>query len=87
MRDDPVFTTVLDSLIDCLAFFAHCDEEVLDDRIALKQLEWISYRFHQLPDEQQQELALLIQSRVDAFESPQMKAFVEEMPQNLGLDE
>lgn len=87
MRDDPIFTTILDSLIDCLAFFEHCDDEVLDDRIALKQLEWVAYKFDHLTYEQRLELAGHIRSRVGAYESPQMKTFVEEMPESFGLED
>lgn len=87
MRDDPIFTTVLDSLIDCLAFFEHCDDEVLDGQIALKQLESVVHRFDHLTDAQRQELADHIRSRAGAYTSPQMRTFIEEIPEHFGLDD
>ncbi|WP_212844844.1 hypothetical protein [Catellatospora sp. IY07-71] len=44
MRDDLLLNVILDSLISCVALLdEHIADEVLDGRIALKQLESISY--------------------------------------------
>ncbi|MEU1250670.1 hypothetical protein [Micromonospora arida] len=39
MSDDPIFTAVLDSLLECLAFFELCDDETLHPDIAVQQLD------------------------------------------------
>ncbi|GAA1370167.1 hypothetical protein [Catellatospora chokoriensis] len=84
--DDPVLNVVLDSLISCVALLdEHVHDEFMDGRIALKQLENLSYDFGQLPDEQRRRLAALIRARAAAH--PHMTAFVEGLPDSLGLDD
>jgi hypothetical protein len=84
MSDDPAFTTVLDTLLDCLAFFELCDDETLDPDTALKQLESAAWRLGQLDPPSRARLAVAITDRAQAFEPPH-RQFVEDAPEALGL--
>ncbi|MGW5670037.1 hypothetical protein [Micromonospora sp. NPDC003776] len=65
MSDDPIFTAVLDSLLDCLAFFELCDDETLHPDIAVQQLEDAADRLGGLGPSDGQRLAAAIAARAE----------------------
>ncbi|WP_433493950.1 hypothetical protein ACQP26_22785 [Micromonospora sp. CA-248089] len=84
MSDDPVFTAVLDSLLDCLAFFELCDDETLHPDTAVRQLEDAASRLSGLAPADRARLAAAITARAQSFEPP-YRRFVEEAPEAFGL--
>ncbi|MFC4016637.1 hypothetical protein ACFOW4_01560 [Micromonospora sp. GCM10011542] len=84
MADDPVFTAVLDSLLDCLAFFELWDDETLHPDIAVQQLEEVADRLGGLEPSGRARLAAAIAARAESIR-PQYREFVEEAPEAFGL--
>ncbi|MFD6757434.1 hypothetical protein [Micromonospora gifhornensis] len=84
MADDPVFAAVLDSLLDCLAFFELCDDETLHPDIAVQQLEDVAGRLSGLDPSGRARLAAAIAARAESIR-PQYRQFVEEAPEAFGL--
>ncbi|MEU2613536.1 hypothetical protein ABZ570_18405 [Micromonospora sp. NPDC007271] len=84
MSDDPIFTAVLDSLLDCLAFFELCDDETLHPDIAVQQLEDAADRLGGLEPSDRARLAAAIAARAESIR-PQYRQFVEDAPEAFGL--
>ncbi|MEU1688901.1 hypothetical protein [Micromonospora sp. NPDC005707] len=84
MSDDPIFTAVLDSLLDCLAFFELCDDETLHPDIAVQQPENAADRLGGLEPSDRARLAVAIAARAESIR-PQYRQFVEDAPEAFGL--
>ncbi|WP_200209552.1 hypothetical protein [Micromonospora coerulea] len=84
MSDDPIFTAVLDSLLDCLAFFELCDDETLHPDVAVRQLDEAAARLSGLEPDDRARLAAAISARANSFRPP-YRQFVEDVPEAFGL--
>lgn len=84
MSDDPVFVAVLDSLLECLAFFELCDDETLHPDIAVAQLDGAASRLGGLEPAARARLAAAIAARAESFPPP-YRQFVEDAPEAFGL--
>ncbi|MER7418404.1 hypothetical protein ABT346_16745 [Micromonospora peucetia] len=84
MSDDPVFAVVLDSLLECLAFFELCDDGTLHPDIAVQQLDGAASRLSGLEAADRARLAAAITARAESFQPP-YRQFVEDAPEAFGL--
>ncbi|MCG5462558.1 hypothetical protein MED01_000662 [Micromonospora sp. MED01] len=84
MSDDRVFTAVLDTLLERLAFFELCDDETLHPDVALQQLEDAASRLGGLESADRARLAAAIAARAESFQPP-FRQFVEDAPEAFGL--
>ncbi|WP_091340851.1 hypothetical protein [Micromonospora rhizosphaerae] len=75
---------MLDSLLDCLAFFELCDDETLHPDIAVQQLEDAADRLSRPEPSDRARLAAAIAARAEIIR-PQYRQFVEETPAAFGL--
>ncbi|KXK60042.1 hypothetical protein AWW66_20980 [Micromonospora rosaria] len=84
MSDDPVFAALLDSLLECLAFFELCDDETLHPDIAVQQLDGAASRLGALEPAERARLAAAIAARAETFQPP-YRQFVVDAPEAFGL--
>lgn len=73
-------------VVQAAAFFELCDEDVLDLRVAVKQMEWISWELRQLDPQERDALIAFVDAEAQATNDPRYRQFLQEFPAAFGLD-
>ncbi|GAA2151072.1 hypothetical protein [Actinomadura napierensis] len=88
MDESPrLVTQLLKAVVAYTWFFETCDETVLEDRAALKQLEYVGYLLNQLSDADKQRVADELAALAAGEADPAYREFVETFAFGMGLVE
>lgn len=82
---DQIFDTVLDALLDCLAFLEMSDEDVVPPDVAGAVQDIVVERFDDLSSGDRLRLARLIQARVAGEVDLRRQNFFRTYPEDIGL--
>ncbi|KAB2344722.1 hypothetical protein [Actinomadura rudentiformis] len=78
---------LLQTVVAYTWFFETCDDSVLDDRTALKQMEYASYLLNQLADEEKQRLVEELAALAAAETDPAYRKFLQTFAFDMGITE
>jgi hypothetical protein len=74
-------------VVDVMALFGQSDDDRVDPDLAVTWLESISYKLQKLEPGDRRSFLAYVRRRADGEERPQMKEFLEELPEASGLTE
>jgi hypothetical protein len=83
---DPLFDALLDIVIDELAWLERVENEVLEDRIALKRMEWITHQLARLSTDRRRKLSEVLARRSETA-GEEERATIQELLQQHLADE
>jgi len=87
LLSDAAEGALVESLASVMRFLEDVDDEVLDPRIAIKWMEWVSYLLSQLPKPDRYAVAALCRSRAEQASDPWMRQALEDLCTGCGLGE
>lgn len=88
MSESPrLMTQLLKAVVAYTWFFETCDDSVLDDDIALNQMEYAAYLLNQLSDEDKQRLIQELTTLSASEKDPAYREFLESFAFATGLVE
>ncbi|MFD0905237.1 hypothetical protein [Actinomadura sediminis] len=78
---------LLDMVVTFTWFFDTCDESVVDDDMAVKQLEQIGHAMHQLPAADKLRLVEELATMAASSTAPEYREYLEKFAHTVGLAE
>jgi hypothetical protein len=88
MNDSPgLVRQLLQTVVAYTWFFETCDDSVLEDRTALKQMEYAGYLLNQLKDEEKQRLIAELAALETAETDPAYREFLRTFAFSMGIAE